>query len=447
MPIIGIVASSDRNIPNAPIIGTATDVGTSRTYTPQNGGATVTFTAPVYTGGLPILDYTATSSPGGFTATGASSPLTVNGLAPSTSYTFTVTARNSIGLSAPSNVSNSMTATTVPQAPTIGTATAGSGSATVAYTAGATGGKTINTFTATSSPGGFTGTGTSPITVSGLTNGTAYTFTVTATNNNGTSNASNASNSVTPALPKTSTVDYLVIAGGGNFAGNGNGGGGGGAGGYLTANSYGITTGSAITVTVGGAASNSQFSGITATAGGNGALVFSTAPTSGGSGGGGAAYSGSGTGGAGTSGQGYRGGNSANNDFGCVAGGGGAGGAGGDSSGNQQTVGGIGITSSFGGTSVARGGGGGSFSFNTSCPTGGGADYGGGRNGAAGTANTGGGASASNTGSSVSGGSGIVIIRYSNTFADAVATTGSPTFSNTGGYKIYQWTGSGSITF
>ena len=50
-------------------------------------------------------------------------------------------------------------------------------------------------------------------------------------------------------------------------------------------------------------------------------------------------------------------------------------------------------------------------------------------------------------GPSGNGGSGIVIIRYANTFADATATTGSPTFTNTGGFKIYRWTGSGSITF
>jgi hypothetical protein len=85
----------------------------------------------------------------------------------------------------------------VPDAPTIGTATGGSGAATVTYTAAATGG-TATTFTATSSPGSLTGTGASPITVSGLTNGTAYTFTVTASNSTGTSAASSASNSVTP---------------------------------------------------------------------------------------------------------------------------------------------------------------------------------------------------------------------------------------------------------
>jgi hypothetical protein len=45
------------------------------------------------------------------------------------------------------------------------------------------------------------------------------------------------------------------------------------------------------------------------------------------------------------------------------------------------------------------------------------------------------------------GGSGVVIIRYPSNFDNAVATTGSPTFTNTGGYKIYRWTGSGSITF
>lgn len=86
----------------------------------------------------------------------------------------------------------------VPDAPIIGTATGGSGAATVTFTAATTGG-TATTFTATSSPGSITGTSSSsPITVSGLTNGTAYTFTVTATNSTGTSPASAATASVTP---------------------------------------------------------------------------------------------------------------------------------------------------------------------------------------------------------------------------------------------------------
>ena len=187
-------------IPSAPTIGTATDSGSGRAY--NNGSASITFTNTA--GGAPTTSFTVTSSPGSFTASGASSPLTVTGLASGTAYTFTVTATNGSGTSSASSASNSITATTIPAAPTIGTATAtGSTTATVAYTANATGGAAVSTYTATSSPGGLTGTGASPITVSGLTAGTAYTFTVTATNANGTSTASSASNSTTTTYPAT----------------------------------------------------------------------------------------------------------------------------------------------------------------------------------------------------------------------------------------------------
>lgn len=90
-----------------------------------------------------------------------------------------------------------------PGAPTIGTATAGNAQATVTFTAPANLGvpATITQYTVTSDPGAVTATGTaSPIVVSGLTAGTAYTFTVTATNATGTGPASAASNSVTPFI-------------------------------------------------------------------------------------------------------------------------------------------------------------------------------------------------------------------------------------------------------
>lgn len=200
MRILGVVSSSSREVPNAPTIGTATDVGTSRAY--NNGAATVTFTAPTWDGGLPITGYTVTSSPGGFTGTGSASPITVTGLQSGTSYTFTVVATNSRGNSTASAASNSITATTVPQAPTIGTASrTNNTTVSLGFTAGATGGKTISSYTATSSPSiSLTTTGTStPLTVTGTyASGTAYTFTITATNANGTSTASSASNSVTP---------------------------------------------------------------------------------------------------------------------------------------------------------------------------------------------------------------------------------------------------------
>jgi len=90
----------------------------------------------------------------------------------------------------------------VPDAPTIGAVTdSGDGTtATVAYTAAVTGG-TVTTFTATSTPGSFTGTGSSPISVTGLTAGTAYTFKVKGTNSTATGPESAASGSLTLVTP------------------------------------------------------------------------------------------------------------------------------------------------------------------------------------------------------------------------------------------------------
>lgn len=107
----------------------------------------------------------------------------------------------------------------IPNSPTIGTATAVSDvAATVAYTAAVLG-ATGTTFTATSNPGSVTGTGSSPITVTGLTASTAYTFTVTAGNANGTSAASSASNSITtnetPAFPSYESIATITVGAGG----------------------------------------------------------------------------------------------------------------------------------------------------------------------------------------------------------------------------------------
>lgn len=88
----------------------------------------------------------------------------------------------------------------IPTVPTVGTATAGPISATVAFTAATIGGA-ATTFTALSNPGSITGSGSSsPISVTGLTAGTAYTFTVRGNNTTGSSEYSSASNSVTPTV-------------------------------------------------------------------------------------------------------------------------------------------------------------------------------------------------------------------------------------------------------
>ncbi len=189
--------------PSAPIIGAASA---------GDAQATVSFSSPASNGGSAITSYTVTSSPGNKTATGSSSPLVVTGLTNGTAYSFTVTAKNSVGTSPTSAASNPVipvatppTVATVPDAPIIGTATAGNANASVTFAPPANnGGSAITSYTVTSAPGNFIATGTaSPLTVTGLANGTAYTFTVKATNVIGNSVASAASNSVTPIVPPT----------------------------------------------------------------------------------------------------------------------------------------------------------------------------------------------------------------------------------------------------
>jgi hypothetical protein len=89
-----------------PLPPTVTNAPTGVVALVGNTQATVSFTAPTDTGGIPVTSYTVTSS-GGQTATGASSPITVTGLTNGTSYTFTVTATNNVGVSSSSIASNS----------------------------------------------------------------------------------------------------------------------------------------------------------------------------------------------------------------------------------------------------------------------------------------------------------------------------------------------------
>ena len=199
---------------------TVPDAPTGVTATAGNAQAAVSFTAPASDGGSPITSYTVTSSPGGITAGGSSSPITVTGLTNGAAYTFTVTATNAVGTGPASSPSNSVTPiapSSVPGAPTGVTATAGNKQATVSFSAPALdGGSPITSYTVTSNPGGVIKTGkASPITVAGLTNGTAYTFTVTATNAVGTGTASSPSNSVTPA-PTEPGAPRAVTATAGN---------------------------------------------------------------------------------------------------------------------------------------------------------------------------------------------------------------------------------------
>lgn len=89
---------------------------------------------------------------------------------------------------------------TVPGIPTNVSALPGNSQATVIFNAPTSnGGSPITGYIVTSNPENKTGTGTvSPITITGLTNGTTYTFTVAATNVVGNSPQSNPSIGIIP---------------------------------------------------------------------------------------------------------------------------------------------------------------------------------------------------------------------------------------------------------
>ncbi|AGX86715.1 DUF1566 domain-containing protein [Candidatus Symbiobacter mobilis] len=145
-----------------------------------------------------------TSSNPDVAAVSATGVLTAGSVAADTQVTLTASYTEN-GKTVTASKTLTIKAATVAQAPTIVTVIAGQGQATISFTAPTdNGGAAITGYTVTASPGGLTASGTaSPLTVTGLSNGTAYTFTVKATNSAGASAASAASNSVTPTAPVT----------------------------------------------------------------------------------------------------------------------------------------------------------------------------------------------------------------------------------------------------
>jgi hypothetical protein len=193
-------------VPTAPTIGAVT-------YTAGNSFASVAYTQSSSNGGTPITSYTAVafvsgvaSGQTGILSQATSGSIQVNGLIAGQSYTFRVFATNLVGNSPNSNASSpAISVFTKPDAPTIGTATYTTGtSATVGFTAPANnGGATISSYTVRAYIAGVstavTGSGsTSPLSITGLTKGTTYTFRITATNVYGTSDPSADSNPITP---------------------------------------------------------------------------------------------------------------------------------------------------------------------------------------------------------------------------------------------------------
>jgi hypothetical protein len=155
---------------------------------------------------------------GGSSYTDVGNVLTVTetNLAAGTTYQIAVRAYDAANNKAtPLTTSVTTSAATAPNAPTIGAASPGDTQATVTWTAPTNnGGSAITGYTITSTPGNITATaaaGATSGTVTGLTNGTSYTFTVHATNAIGNSPESAASNSVTPAAAATNVRLNRVI--------------------------------------------------------------------------------------------------------------------------------------------------------------------------------------------------------------------------------------------
>ncbi len=208
---------------NQPTTPVAPSAPTGVTATAGNGTAKVSWTAP-NDGNSPITSYSVTPSTGTttlpptvITGNPPATNATISGLTNGVTYTFTVTATNAVGTGPASAASNAVTPTapTAPAAPTGVTATAGNAAATVTWTAPSTGGSAITSYTVTPYLAGnaqatTTVTGSPPATtatITGLTNGSSYTFTVAATNAVGTGPPSAASNAVTPS---TTTAPSFV---------------------------------------------------------------------------------------------------------------------------------------------------------------------------------------------------------------------------------------------
>jgi hypothetical protein len=206
------VGATPATVPGAP---------TGVTASGGNGQATVSWTDPTSDGGSAITQYTVTAQPGGASCTVSSASATscaVTGLTDGTAYTFSVTATNADGTGAASQASNSVVPVTVPDIPTDVAVAGGDAQVTVSWTPPASdGGESAPpTYTVTSEPGGATctTTGTSCV-ITGLSNGTTYTFVVTASNTVGNGGTSTPSHTVTPMSPAAAPADVTAVGGNG----------------------------------------------------------------------------------------------------------------------------------------------------------------------------------------------------------------------------------------
>ncbi len=187
--------------PSAPVISGAV---------PGDGSATLSWTAPAFDGGSQITGYVVTPFIGykaqpAVPFNSAATTQVVSGLSNGTAYHFMVAAENANGTGPRSAKASDRVVPGGPSAPTIGTAVAGNGQATLSWTAPTIDGtSSVTGYVVTPFIGyeaqpavPFNSTATTQA-VTGLTNGATYHFKVAATNAVGTGPSSKASNGVVP---------------------------------------------------------------------------------------------------------------------------------------------------------------------------------------------------------------------------------------------------------
>lgn len=178
------------------------------------GSVRVTWTAPSDTGGRAVTSYTVTCTPACTPTTSASLTADLVGLTNSESYTFKVAATNARGSSTPSPASTAVTPYGPPTAPQNVQGTRGNAQLTITWQEpNSDGGSTISSYTATANPGGQQCTwnsGPLQCTITGLTNGTTYSVSVTASNANETPSPAGTVSNLTPATVPSAPVATAV---------------------------------------------------------------------------------------------------------------------------------------------------------------------------------------------------------------------------------------------